>query len=192
MVWCSPRTRIPQGPYIIAVSIVSPFIKFKNASKETVDASDELVEELRLAMIQAGQKLSKHIRREAKANELEEKIRHIEQFGPILVEGLCRITKAPESRKKKAEEGLLKLLGRDANATQKELDEAHALLEVQKAKQAVTLGEADGQVGEKNGLSEEEIQGMGEAAEEAKASKGGKGKAKKSKKSAGKSAEVSV
>lgn len=187
-----PKNSIPQGPYIIAVSIVSPFIKFKNASKETVDASDELVEELRLAMIQAGQKLSKHIRREAKANELEEKIRHIEQFGPILVEGLCRISKAPESRKKRAEEGLLKLLGRDANATQKELDEAHALLEVQKAKQAVTLGEADGQVGEKNGLSEEEIQGMGEAAEEAKASKGGKGKAKKSKKSAGKSAEVSV
>ena len=59
------------------VKHLSPFIKFKNASKETVDASDELVEELRLAMIQAGQKLAKHIRREAKANELEEKIRHM-------------------------------------------------------------------------------------------------------------------
>ena len=53
----------------------SPFIKFKNASKETIDASDELVEEIRRALIQAGQKLSKHIRREVKANELEEKIR---------------------------------------------------------------------------------------------------------------------
>jgi len=135
-----PKGSLPQGPYIIAVSIVSPFIKFKNASKETVDASDELVEELRLALIQAGQKLSKHIRREVKANELEEKIRHIEQFGPILVDGLCRITQASDARKKRAEEGLLKLLGRDATATQKELDEAHALLEVQKAKQAVTLG----------------------------------------------------
>lgn len=124
-----PKGSLPQGPYIIAVSVVSPFIKFKNASKETIDGSEELVEEIRRALIQAGQKLSKHIRREAKANELEEKIRHIEQFGPILVQGLCRIIEAPETRKKKAEEGLLKLLGRDAHVTQKELEDAHAKLE---------------------------------------------------------------
>jgi len=124
-----PKNSLPQGPYIIAVSVVSPFIKFKNASKETIDGSDELVEEIRRALIQAGQKLSKHIRREVKANELEEKIRHIEQFGPILVQGLCRITEAPEARKKRAEEGLLKLLGRDAHVTQQELEDAHAKLE---------------------------------------------------------------
>ncbi len=130
-----PKESLPQGPYIIAVSVVSPFIKFKNASKETIDASEELVEELRRAMIQAGQKLSKHIRREVKADELEEKLRHIEQFGPILVEALCRITLAPESRKKKAEEGLVKLLGRDASAAEKELAKAHERLEAHLEKQ---------------------------------------------------------
>jgi DNA topoisomerase-6 subunit B len=134
-----PKDSLPQGPYIIAVSVVSPFIKFKNASKETVDGSEELVEEIRRALIQAGQRLSKHIRREVKANELEEKIRHIEQFGPILVEGLARISKAPLARKKKAEEGLMKLLGRDANATKKELTEAHAILEAQKAIESTPL-----------------------------------------------------
>ena len=96
-----PKDSLPQGPYIIAVCVVSPFIKFKNASKETIDASDELVEEIRLALIQAGQRLSKYIRREDKANELEEKIRHIEQFGPILVEGLCRITQGVRLRARK-------------------------------------------------------------------------------------------
>jgi len=125
------RDSVPSGPYIIAVSVVSPFIKFKNASKETIDASDELVEEIRRALIQAGQRLSKHLRREVKASELEEKIRHIEQFCPILVEGLCRITNASDSRKKKAEEGLIKILGRDTHTAQKELDEAHAVLEAQ-------------------------------------------------------------
>jgi DNA topoisomerase-6 subunit B len=129
-----PKDSVPQGPYIIAVSVVSPFIKFKNASKETIDASDELVEELRRALIQAGQKLSRYIRKEFKANELEEKLRHIEQFCPILVEGLCRITKAPDSRKKKAEEGLVKLLGRDARDTEKELNAAAEVLEAQKVK----------------------------------------------------------
>ncbi len=118
------------------MSVVSPFIKFKNASKETIDASDELVEEIRRALIQAGQKLSKHIRKEEKANELEEKIRHIEQFGPILVEGLARISKASDARKQRAEEGLKKILGRDARATEQELKKASERLEDQIAKDA--------------------------------------------------------
>jgi DNA topoisomerase-6 subunit B len=123
-----PKDSLPLGPYIIAVSIVSPFIKFKNASKETIDSSEELVEEIRRALIQAGQKLSRHIRREDKANELEEKLKHIEQFSHILIDGLCRITESPEARKKKAEEGLVKLLGRDTKETEqefKEIQEAH-------------------------------------------------------------------
>jgi DNA topoisomerase-6 subunit B len=131
-----PKESLPQGPYIIAISVVSPFIKFKNASKETVDASDELVEEIRRTLIQAGQRLSKHIRREEKANELEEKIRHIEQFGPILVDGLVRITEANPARKKRAEEGLLKLLGRDAKSAEKELEHAESTLEAQIVKKA--------------------------------------------------------
>ncbi len=130
-----PKNSIPQGPFIIAVSVVSPFIKFKNASKETIDASDELVEEIRRALIQAGQKLSKHIRKEVKANELEEKIRHIEQFCPILVDGLCRMTQASAERRKKAEAGLVKILGREARETEQELAQAQAVLEAQKESQ---------------------------------------------------------
>jgi DNA topoisomerase-6 subunit B len=131
-----PKDSFPTGPYIFAVSVVSPFIKFKNASKETIDASDELVEEIRRTLMQAGQKLSRYIRAEHKANELEEKIRYIEQFGPILVEGLARITDAKEDQKKRARDGLMKILGRDATATEKELTDANKKLEIQKAKDA--------------------------------------------------------
>lgn len=128
------KDSIPNGPYVIAVSLVSPFIKFKNASKETVDASDELVEELRRALIQVGQRLSRHIRKEAREADLEEKLRHIEQFGPILVDTLCRITKAPDSRKQKANDGLTKLLGRDVNVAKKELKEAVEDVKIAQAK----------------------------------------------------------
>ncbi len=121
-----PRESIPYGPYVIAISLVSPFIRFKNASKETVDASDELVEEIRRALIQAGQQLARHIKREVRAQDLEDKKRHIEQFCPILVDCLCRITQAPASRKKKAEDGILKLLGRDLNKAEKALTAAEA------------------------------------------------------------------
>lgn len=119
-----PRSSLPVGPYIIAVSVVSPFIKFKNASKETIDGSDELVEELRRALMQAGQRLSRYLKREHKADELEQRQQHIEQFGPILVETLARVVNAPESRKAKAEEGLAKILERDTKGIRKDLNEA--------------------------------------------------------------------
>ncbi|HEX4924667.1 MAG TPA: DNA topoisomerase VI subunit B [Bdellovibrionales bacterium] len=136
-----PKESVPLGPYVFAVSVVSPFIKFKNASKETVDASDELVEEIRRALMQAGQKLSRHIRREHKEADLERKLAHIEQFGPILVDGLVRIIGANEKRKKKAEEGLRKLLGRDAAAAEDELAQAHSNLETLKKKESYLASE---------------------------------------------------
>lgn len=135
-----PKGSVPLGPYIIAVSVVSPFIKFKNASKETVDASDELVEEIRRALIQTGQKLSKHIRREDKEADLEKKRRHIELFGPILVDGACRIVKAIAGRREKALEGLAKLLGREAHVAEEELKQAVEHAEAALAEQQKQTG----------------------------------------------------
>jgi DNA topoisomerase-6 subunit B len=138
-----PKDSLPQGPYVFAVSIVSPFIKFKNASKETIDASDELVEEIRRALMQAGQKLSRHIKHEMKEADLERKLAHIEQFGPILVEKLVSISGANASRKKKAEEGLRKILGRDSEEAVNQLEEAQTKLAAQKQKEAKKMGSAD-------------------------------------------------
>ncbi|MBC7752934.1 MAG: DNA topoisomerase VI subunit B [Moraxellaceae bacterium] len=135
-----PKDSLPQGPYVFAVSVVSPFIKFKNASKETIDGSEELVEEIRRALMQAGQKLSKHIRHETKEADLERKLAHIEQFGPILVEKLVNIVGASESRKKKAEEGLKKILGRDSASAVNELEEAQSKLAIHKMKEAKRSG----------------------------------------------------
>lgn len=127
-----PKDSLPLGPYIFAVSIVSPFIKFKNASKETIDASEELVAEIRLALIQAGQKLSRHIKKEVKEADLERKLAHIEQFGPILVEGLARLVNASDARKMRATEGLKKLLGRDSEDAIADLEAAESRLLDQK------------------------------------------------------------
>src|SRR5690606_1189673 len=103
-------------------------------------------EEIRRALIQAGQRLSRHIRREHKAAELEKRIAHIEQFAPILVEGLCKITGASEARKKRAQEGLRKILGRDAQAAEAELEEAQTKLNAHiedAARRGVVHGDAD-------------------------------------------------
>ena len=138
-----PKDSLPLGSYVFAVSVVSPFIKFKNASKETIDASDELVEEIRRALMQAGQKLSRHIKHEMKEADLERKLAHIEQFGPILVEKLVAISGANDSRRKKAEEGLKKILGRDSEAAMSDLEEAQTKLAEQKKKMAKITGEEE-------------------------------------------------
>ena len=135
-----PKGSLPLGPYVFAISLVSPFIKFKNASKETIDASDELVEELRRALMQAGQKLSRHIKREDKEADLERKLQHIEQFAPILVESLVRIVGANDTRKRKAEDGLKKLLGRDSSAAIADLEEAESKLKNLKSREAKKMG----------------------------------------------------
>lgn len=135
-----PKASMPLGPYVFAVAVTSPFIKFKNASKETIDASDELVEEIRRALMQAGQKLSRHIKAEHRAADLERKIQHIEKFAPILVHGLAEITKASKKREQAATDGLKKILGRDTDEAEDKLKEAEGRLKVLKAKQKKTLG----------------------------------------------------
>ena len=122
------KNSLPLGPYVIAVSVTSPFIKFKNASKETIDASTELVDEIRKTLMQAGQKLSRHIRREQKQMELERKMQYIEKFVPILIKKLGDITSASPARIKKAEKGITKILGRDAQMAEKALKEAQGQL----------------------------------------------------------------
>ncbi len=138
-----PKDSLPLGPYVFAVSVVSPFIKFKNASKETIDASEELVEEIRRALMQAGQKLSRHIKSEMKEADLERKLAHIEQFGPILVEKLVLLAGANDVRKKKAEEGLRKILGRDSEEAASQLEEAQSKLAAQNKKEAKKAGLPD-------------------------------------------------
>ncbi len=138
-----PKNSLPLGQYVFAVSIVSPFIKFKNASKETIDSSEELVEEIRRALMQAGQKLSRHIKKEFKEADLERKLAHIEQFGPILVDALVRLTKSNEARKKRATEGLKKLLGRDSKEAIADLETATSRLTALKKKDAKKMGIAD-------------------------------------------------
>ena len=123
------RKSLPFGPYVFAISVTSPFIKFKNASKETIDASEELVEEIRRTLMQTGQKLARHIRREQRADELEKKRKYIKQFVPVLVKKLGDITKASKKRQEKATAGIMKILGQDTKQTEEALKKAETKLQ---------------------------------------------------------------
>lgn len=138
------KNSLPSGPYVFAVSVTSPFIKFKNASKETVDASDELVDEIRKALMQAGQKLARHIRKEQREADLERKILHIEKFAPILIRKLGDITKAPSTRIKKAHKGITKILRTDTTLAKEALKTATDKLENMVSKNNSKTGTKNG------------------------------------------------
>ena len=123
------KNSLPLGPYVFAVSVTSPFIKFKNASKETIDANEDLVEEIRRTLMQTGQKLARHIKKEKKADDLERKTQYIKQFVPILVKKLGDITKANNKRLERAEKGIMKLLGQDTKEAEEALKTAESRLQ---------------------------------------------------------------
>ena len=128
------KKSLPLGPYVFAVAVTSPFIKFKNASKETIDASEELVEEIRLTLMQAGQKLQRHIKKEQHTEDLIRKKEYIEKFAPILIRKLKDITSASDKEVNLAEKGLYKILSKGAEAAKKALSEAEGRLEEMKTK----------------------------------------------------------
>ena len=133
------KKSLPTGPYVFAVSVTSPFIKFKNASKETIDASEELVEEIRLSLMQSGQKLKKHIRKEKNTEDLLRKKEYIEKFAPILIRKIKDITGASKAEMAKGEKGLYAILSKDAAKAEKALGEAQLQLEEMKAKRKQRL-----------------------------------------------------
>ena len=123
------KNNLPLGPYIFAVSVTSPFITFKNASKETIDASEELVEEIRRTLMQTGHKLSRHIKKEKREQDLKKKTQYIKQFVPILVKKLADITKANKQQIEKARQGIMKILGQDTEEAEQALQSAKTKLE---------------------------------------------------------------
>ena len=127
------RKSLPQGPYVFAISVTSPFIKFKNASKETIDASEELVDEIRFALMKAGQKLKRHISKEQHTEDLIRKKEYIEKFAPILIRKIKDITQVSDKEIKQAEKGLNHILSKGTEAAEKALGEAKIKLEELKA-----------------------------------------------------------
>lgn len=125
------KDSLPTGPFVISVSIVSPGMKFTNAAKECIagDIDGELYDEIRLALIQAGQKLAKFVKKEEKEEDLERKRQYIEMFAPVLIKYLQKVTDCSNKDKTDAELGLKKILGRDINEVSLDLDKVNKKIE---------------------------------------------------------------
>ena len=86
-----PRGALPIGPMVIFVHIASVWVPFTSESKEAIASYDEIMEELKRALMECGRKLGTHVRKGKKlANEFKKR-NYITMYIPTVVEALKEI-----------------------------------------------------------------------------------------------------
>ncbi len=83
-----PRGALPIGPMVVFVHIASVWVPFTSESKEAIASYDEILEELRLALMDCGRKLGIHVRKGKKLASEFKKRNYITMYIPHVVEAL--------------------------------------------------------------------------------------------------------
>ncbi|MFY9343342.1 MAG: DNA topoisomerase VI subunit B [Planctomycetota bacterium] len=105
-----PRGALPIGPMVIFVHIASVWVPFTSESKEAIASYDEILEELRLALMEAGRKLGIHVRKGRKLASEFKKRNYIEMYIPHVVEALKEILDLDDKEVAKATSNLTVVL----------------------------------------------------------------------------------
>jgi DNA topoisomerase-6 subunit B len=105
-----PRGALPIGPMVIFVHFASVWVPFTSEAKEAIASYDEILEELRLALMDAGRKLGIHVRKGKKLASEFKKRNYIEIYIPHLVVALKDILKLDEKSATKARDNLTVVL----------------------------------------------------------------------------------
>jgi len=105
-----PRGALPIGPMVVFVHIASVWVPFTSESKEAIASYDEILEELRLALMEAGRKLGIHVRKGRKLASEFKKRNYITMYIPHVVEALKDILDLDDKTVAKATENLTTVL----------------------------------------------------------------------------------
>ncbi len=105
-----PRGALPIGPMVVFVHIASVWVPFTSESKEAIASYDEILEELRLALMEAGRKLGIHVRKGRKLASEFKKRNYIEMYIPHVVEALKDILDLDDKEVAKATTNLASVL----------------------------------------------------------------------------------
>ena len=78
------------------------------------------MEEIKLALQEAGRKLSKHVKSKKKKSETAAKVKFLNKYGPHVVKGIQDILSLPETKRKKLDKSLTSLLSKPLEAYEEE------------------------------------------------------------------------
>ncbi len=106
------KGNLPMGPLIIAVHVASVWVPFTSESKEAIAHYPEIIYEIKLALQEAGRRLSKYIRKKIRVTQEIKKRSFIEKYIPYIADAITEILEAPEEEKNLIEEKLMMILER--------------------------------------------------------------------------------
>ena len=85
---------LPTGPIAIFVHIVSVWVPFTSESKEAIASYPEIIKEVKLALQEAGRKLSIYVNKKRRAGEVAMRISLFEKYIPEVSDALARLSGA--------------------------------------------------------------------------------------------------
>ena len=107
-----PRGALPIGPMVIFVHIASVWVPFTSESKEAIAGYDEIMDELKRALMECGRKLGTHVRKGKKlANEFKKR-NYITMYIPHVVDALKEILELEDKEVERATGKLTDVLER--------------------------------------------------------------------------------
>ncbi len=99
---------LPTGPITIFVHIASVWVPFTSESKEAIASYPEIIKEVKLALQEAGRKLSIYVNKKRKAGEAAMRISLFEKYIPEVSDALARLSGGDKNKIAAKLEGMLK------------------------------------------------------------------------------------
>ncbi len=113
------RGAMPSGPLVIMVHIASAWVPYTSESKEAIAHYDEILKELRLAIMEAGRRLQKFLRRRRREADEAKKQAYISKYLDPIGEALQEILGLTDTDRDATVEELKGILERSRPSTGK-------------------------------------------------------------------------
>lgn len=91
-----PGNSVPLGPMILVIHMASVWVPFVSESKEAIAPYPEIVKEMKLALQDAGRKLSSFLSGRRRAGEAKRRIQIFERYSHEVANAIAVLTKKPE------------------------------------------------------------------------------------------------
>ena len=105
-----PRGALPIGPMVVFVHIASVWVPFTSESKEAIASYDEIMDELKKALMECGRKLGMFVRKGKKLASEFKKRNYITMYIPHVVEALKDILELNDKEVTSATDNLTTVL----------------------------------------------------------------------------------
>ncbi|MHC4822037.1 MAG: DNA topoisomerase VI subunit B, partial [Planctomycetota bacterium] len=104
------RGALPSGPLLIFVHLASVWVPFTSESKEAIAHYPEILKDIRLAVMDCGRKLGRHLKRERREADERKKRDYIAAYLPHIVVALDEILGLNRNQKAEAKRNLTEIL----------------------------------------------------------------------------------